>query len=324
MVICGDALHSMSPFKGQGANQALADGPLLARWLTRSSIDAALTNWWREALDRTAPVVEASRKAAMDWHDPDKILACDDDDDNNNSNKDYHGFAGVRPSALRGLVGVLEREAIGPHLGGDLDRNIRDVIRDHGWFDENSDDDDDNNDDDDDDDNNDDDDDKTGSSNTELCKRVLALAARGDTEGLRQLSLPSSSPKDNHFRSCGAMVRARDADGRSCLHLAAIHNHEFTCRWLLAELCVLEQWEEQEHLQQEQEQQQTRQADPASESPIGAAATNNNNLEDAGSGPADAFGKTAMDYATETGNKSLIRLFSRTSSQRCRDHRHRS
>lgn len=304
-MICGDALHSMSPFKGQGANQALADGPLLARWLTRSSIDAALTNWWREALDRTAPVVEASRKAAMDWHDPDTILARDDDD-----NKDYHGFAGVRPSALRGLVGVLEREAIGPHLGGDLDRKIRDVIRDHGWFDETN--------------NETNENDETGGSNTELCKRVLALAAGGDTEGLRQLSLPSSSPRDNHFRSCGAMVRARDADGRSCLHLAAIHDHEFTCRWLLAELCVLEQWEEQEQLQQKEEQQEqqqrTQQADPSSEGPTGAAATNNNKEDAGGCGPADSFGKTAMDYATETGNKSLIRLFSRKSSRRCRDH----
>lgn len=255
LVVCGDALHSMSPFKGQGANQAFADGPPLAKWLSKSSIDAALTNWWRETLNRTAPVVEASRKAAKDWHDPNRILGTSEQD-----HQEYHGFAGVQPSAIPQLVEVLRNRKVGPHLGGDLDRMVREVIEEHGWFDHNG-------------ENDERETNKDQLHDEQLCERVLQLAAIGDTAGLRQMSLPSSG--SNH-RSCSAMVDARDAEGRSCLHLAAIGNHRFTCQWLLMELRIYEQWQDRTNYDGD---------------------------------PKDGHGKTACDYAIEKGERILIHMF---------------
>lgn len=259
LIVCGDALHSMSPFKGQGANQALAGGPLLAKWLMKSSIDAALTNWWRETLNRTVPIVESSRKAAQNWHNPTRILQLSSSR-GRGGDEEYHNFAGVRSSDIPSLIDILRKRKIGPHLGGELDLKIRDTIREHGWFDEER--------------NassdevvNNEEEEENSNNSTKICEQVLRLASIGDTEGLRQMSLPSSN---QHYQYCTAMIDAKDAEDRTCLHLGAMNNHRFTCHWLLVEIRA---------------------------------------LKGVGSGAVDVLGKTAYDYALQTKDKKLIDIF---------------
>jgi 2-polyprenyl-6-methoxyphenol hydroxylase-like FAD-dependent oxidoreductase len=69
IVVLGDAMHAMSPFKGQGANQALSDGPLLVDWLCRKGaiLTDALSHFEREMIHRTrnkviAYLIRSSRK----------------------------------------------------------------------------------------------------------------------------------------------------------------------------------------------------------------------------------------------------------------------
>ena len=65
VTVAGDGMHTMSPFKGQSANQCLHDGRVVVTWLVSSSSLAAVMNGcMREMVQRTAPVVEASRKTA--------------------------------------------------------------------------------------------------------------------------------------------------------------------------------------------------------------------------------------------------------------------
>jgi 2-polyprenyl-6-methoxyphenol hydroxylase-like FAD-dependent oxidoreductase len=223
LMVVGDALHSMSPFKGQGANQALADGPLLAKWLLKSSVDAATTGWWRETLNRTVPIVQASQKAARELHFVSNGSVNDDGDDNDNAKNSciinsLHGFAGVIPNAVPKLIQLLQREGIGAHLGRSLDWEIYQRIDANGWFHHQV----------------------YYEKNIPLEKQcqvhlhhcqqqALEYASSGNTEKLRQMSLL------DHM-TCSSIFSARDDHGRSCLHLAVWHNHFATAKWLLVEL----------------------------------------------------------------------------------------
>ena len=79
VTLIGDAAHPMSPFKGQGANQALLDALALARGITKGC--KPLSNWReagirksvlsefeREMLERSASKVKDSAEAAELLH----------------------------------------------------------------------------------------------------------------------------------------------------------------------------------------------------------------------------------------------------------------
>ena len=75
VTLVGDAAHPMSPFKGQGANQALLDALSLARTLYKECssgadgcVEAALEAYHNEMLDRSAVKVKASAQAAHFLH----------------------------------------------------------------------------------------------------------------------------------------------------------------------------------------------------------------------------------------------------------------
>mmetsp|Transcript_6076 Transcript_6076/g.13289 ORF Transcript_6076/g.13289 Transcript_6076/m.13289 type:complete len:109 (-) Transcript_6076:167-493(-) len=75
VTLLGDAAHPMSPFKGQGANQALVDAVTLARALRRSSmfggrvpLDETLDAYEADMLRRAKAKVYASREAVPFLH----------------------------------------------------------------------------------------------------------------------------------------------------------------------------------------------------------------------------------------------------------------
>ena len=79
ITLIGDAAHPMSPFKGQGANQALLDAVLLAKTLYKAfqvpkdggdemSIEQSLADFESEMLSRSAAKVKASADAAKFLH----------------------------------------------------------------------------------------------------------------------------------------------------------------------------------------------------------------------------------------------------------------
>lgn len=198
VVVLGDAVHSMSPFKGAGANQALLDGPLLASWLQRASLSAAIKGFLREMTNRTRPRVLASRDAAAYLHSPAVLVTGSDPD-----------FAGVVKEHVTVLLEALDKEKIGASLAGDLDSCVMKAIHDMGCQEKSI-------------------DQKTKQLSTDDQRQALTFAFQGDTQSLRILSLQCDA----------AILLARDDRGQTCLHLSAQAKHFYTCKWLLTEACL--------------------------------------------------------------------------------------
>jgi hypothetical protein len=164
----------MSPFKGQGANQALTDGPLLASWLQKASIDSAIKGFQREMVQRTSPKVKASRQAAALLHSP-LVL------------EETHDFAGAKPDCIKDLLLALKKRGIGANSGGKLDALVQDTIDNLGFRATCI---------------------KSSTENLpeQQCKQALSLAAQGNSIGLRNLSLQHSDAiclaRDEKGRSC--------------------------------------------------------------------------------------------------------------------------
>ena len=131
VTVVGDACHPMSMFKGQGANQALQDGPLLAKLLTivdrntpPSALDTsgkpiltppALLNRIRrfeaQMVQRADPRVRASRAAAAALHAPGIATP-----------SEFFGVGGVPlsgPQILRVLAAAREQ-----HVGAQCNENL--------------------------------------------------------------------------------------------------------------------------------------------------------------------------------------------------------
>ncbi|KAL7463763.1 hypothetical protein ACHAXS_004117 [Conticribra weissflogii] len=195
----------MSPFKGQGANQALADGPLLASWLLKSKLDSAVRGFMTEMARRSGVKVRASRESAAMLHSE----KCWDW----MAQSGYTAFHGVNDENVPLLLSTLKERGVSASLGMGLDGAIRKIICELGIA-------------------------SDASSSTSPNKRIsleemkvlqsnaLEYASTGNTFELRLISRMSNV----------VIPTATDSTQRTCLHLAAANGHADTCRWLLSEV----------------------------------------------------------------------------------------
>ena len=223
-ILIGDAVHPMSPFKGQGANQALADGPALTDWLLKSKLASALLGFEREMHSRSRPKVLASRVAANKLHSP-EVMRITTMEGNDNTTIETR-IAGVKKESVGRVIEALQDFKIRASAGANLDKKVRAVI------------------------------DSLGAGieinhcginakdsvelesslhNQEMKKvmnQALIYAKAGETFKLRNLSLQYS---------CVTIQEAKeDVTGRSCLYLSALGGHFQTTKWLLKEAGVLD------------------------------------------------------------------------------------
>ena len=92
-----DSIHAMSPFKGQGCNQALMDGLLLSSWLEKSVTISTIKVFMRKMAQRTNKKVIASRDAAKFLHSK-EVLFHDED------------FAGIKKESVKLFTHTTETQ----------------------------------------------------------------------------------------------------------------------------------------------------------------------------------------------------------------------
>jgi salicylate hydroxylase len=245
VILTGDALHAMTVFKGQGANQALQDGPVVAKWLLQAKLHSAVAGCMREMVQRTAPVVKASRQAAEYWHSgPVSKTATTDHDTGTTTTgngdttantcarqqqQEQHKFAGVRESCVSDLLQALRESKITAGTAN-LDRHIQQVIdelqvSDHIHADVSV---------------------AAAATGADvpvdklLFAEALRAARAGSLSELRELSWRALSTGNSKNGSSNrklalATVKCPDGTGRTCLHEAAAAGHVQTVHWLVTE-----------------------------------------------------------------------------------------
>lgn len=114
VIAAGDALHAMSPFKGQGANQALQDALTIAKWIGNGRSRGAVACCQRELVQRTAPIVKASREAADFWHSSAAIGTS-------------HPWAGIVDASL--LVSALAQRNINANTTQQIDQAVCALVK---------------------------------------------------------------------------------------------------------------------------------------------------------------------------------------------------
>jgi 2-polyprenyl-6-methoxyphenol hydroxylase-like FAD-dependent oxidoreductase len=242
VILTGDALHTMTVFKGQGANQALQDGPVVAKWLLQAKLHSAVAGCMREMVQRTAPVVLASRQAAEYWHSGpvlSKATTTNDGEKTANSSacqqqqQEQHKFAGVRESCVSDLLRALQENKITAGTAN-LDRHIQQVIDELQVSDNNV---------------NisvavdkeaDDSNDHDGLDMSLLFADALRAARTGSLNELRELSWRALSTgnknsSNGNSKLALATVKCPAGTGRTCLHEAAAAGHLKTVHWLVTE-----------------------------------------------------------------------------------------
>jgi 2-polyprenyl-6-methoxyphenol hydroxylase-like FAD-dependent oxidoreductase len=142
VTVLGDACHPMSMFKGQGANNALQDGPLLAHWLLggpngtsvgskravdgreiqrdqrprRDTIATRIRCFEREMLSRVSPHVSGSREAARLYHSPEALTSSYPIEGAQAVDAAGGGGLGVRHALAAAGVSALSAVPGGPRL----------------------------------------------------------------------------------------------------------------------------------------------------------------------------------------------------------------